>query len=48
MHKTSKFSPNEIFYSIDKKLFGKVLENLPRIFKTNRYEKFLIHSSSQG
>ena len=35
MHKSSKNSLNEVFYSKDGELYGKILENLKIIFKPN-------------
>ena len=35
MHKSAKNSLNEVFYSKDEELYGKILENLKIIFKPN-------------
>ena len=35
MHKSSKNSPNKVFYSKVEELYGKILEDLKIIFKPN-------------
>ena len=38
IHRSTKYTPNEIFYSKDEELFSKVVKNLKSIFKSIGYE----------